>query len=120
MAQCLGCRISDQRDLVRTLNFRSVLEQVTFTPCLVLIKARKWWTDLDEAGVYFVPNVCSPRDLLARPDNMAENVPHTHKYMIEKPFKYLYLQNHCTALMKLVMYHLGLLLIIVCSNVDLG
>ena len=26
------------------------------------------WTDFDEAEDYFVPNVCSPRDLLARPD----------------------------------------------------
>ena len=41
------------------------------------------WTDFDEAEDYFVPNVCSPRDLLARPDNMDETVPHTHKYMIE-------------------------------------
>ena len=41
------------------------------------------WTDFDEAEDYFVPNVCSPRDLLTRPDNMDETVPHTHKYMIE-------------------------------------
>ena len=41
------------------------------------------WTDFDEAEDYFVPNVCSPRNLLARPDNMGETVPHTHKYMIE-------------------------------------
>ena len=40
------------------------------------------WTDFDKAEDYFVPNVCSPRDLLARPDNMDETVPHTHKYMI--------------------------------------
>ena len=44
---------------------------------------RPTWTDFDEAGDYFVPNVCSPRDLLARPDNMDETVPHTHKNMIE-------------------------------------
>ena len=44
---------------------------------------RLTWTDFDEAGDYFVPNVCSPRDLLARPDNMDETVPHTHKNMIE-------------------------------------
>ena len=41
------------------------------------------WTDFDEAEDYFVPNVCSPRDLLTRLDNMDETVPHTHKYMIE-------------------------------------
>ena len=40
-------------------------------------------TDFNEAEDYFVPNVCSPRDLLARPDNIDETVPHTHKYMIE-------------------------------------
>ena len=41
------------------------------------------WTDFDKAEDYFVSNVCSPRNLLARPDNMDETVPHTHKYMIE-------------------------------------
>ena len=35
------------------------------------------WTDCDEAGDYVVPNVLSPRDLVSRPDNMDENVPHT-------------------------------------------
>ena len=30
-----------------------------------------------------MPNVSSPRDLLAKPDNMDETVPHTHKNMIE-------------------------------------
>ena len=44
---------------------------------------RPTWTDFDEAGDYFVPNACSPRDLLTRPDNMDETVPHTHKNMIE-------------------------------------
>ena len=44
---------------------------------------RPTWTDFDEAGDYFVPNVCSPRDLLARTDNMDETVPHTNKNMIE-------------------------------------
>ena len=38
---------------------------------------RPTWTDFDEAGDYFVPNVCSPRDLLATPDNMDETV-HTN------------------------------------------
>ena len=36
------------------------------------------WTDCDEAGDYVVPNVFSPRDLVSRPDNMDETVPHTH------------------------------------------
>ena len=53
-------------------------------PCLVLVEPRKqWtdgrptWTDCDEAGDYVVPNVLSPRDLVFRPDNMDETVPHT-------------------------------------------
>ena len=41
---------------------------------------RPTWTYFDEAGDYFVPNVCSPRDLLARPDNMDKTVPHTHTH----------------------------------------
>ena len=36
------------------------------------------WTDCDEAGDYVVPNVLSPRDLVFRPDNMDETVPHTN------------------------------------------
>ena len=39
---------------------------------------RPIWTDCDEAGDYVVPNVLSPRDLVFRPDNMDETVPHTH------------------------------------------
>ena len=35
-------------------------------------------TDCDVAGDYVVPNVLSPRDLVFRPDNMDETVPHTH------------------------------------------
>ena len=35
------------------------------------------WTDCDEGGDYVVPNVLSPRDLVSRPDNMDETVPHT-------------------------------------------
>ena len=35
------------------------------------------WTDCEEAGDYVVPNVLSPRDLVFRPDNMDETVPHT-------------------------------------------
>ena len=37
---------------------------------------RPTWTDCDEAGDYVVPNVLSPRDLVSRPDNMDETVPH--------------------------------------------
>ena len=37
---------------------------------------RLTWTDCDEAGDYVVPNVLSPRDLVSRPDNMDETVPH--------------------------------------------
>ena len=38
---------------------------------------RPTWTDCDGAGDYVVPNVLSPRDLVFRPDNMDETVPHT-------------------------------------------
>ena len=38
---------------------------------------RPTWTDCDEAGDYVVPNVLIPRDLVFRPDNMDETVPHT-------------------------------------------
>ena len=38
---------------------------------------RPTWTDCDKAGDYVVPNVLSPRDLVFRPDNMDETVPHT-------------------------------------------
>ena len=38
---------------------------------------RPTWTDWDEAGDYVVPNVLSPRDLVFRPDNIDETVPHT-------------------------------------------
>ena len=38
---------------------------------------RPTWTDCDEAGDYVVPNLLSPRDLVFRPDNMDETVPHT-------------------------------------------
>ena len=40
---------------------------------------RPTWTDCDEAGEYVVPNVLSPRDLVSRPDNMDETVPHTQR-----------------------------------------
>ena len=38
---------------------------------------RPTWTDCDEAGDYVAPNVLSPRDLVFRPDNMDETVPHS-------------------------------------------
>ena len=37
---------------------------------------RPIWTDCDEPRDYVVPNVLSPRDLVFRPDNMDETVPH--------------------------------------------
>ena len=37
---------------------------------------RPTWTDCDEAGDYVVPNVLSPWDIVFRPDNMDETVPH--------------------------------------------
>ena len=40
------------------------------------VDGRPTWTDCDEAGDYVVPNVLSPRDLVFRPDNMDETVPH--------------------------------------------
>ena len=40
------------------------------------------WTDCDEAGDCVVPNVLSPRDLVSRPDNMDETVPHTYTQFI--------------------------------------
>ena len=56
---------------------------------------RPTWTDFDEAGDYVVPNVLSPRDLVFRPDNMDETVPHTilrvaiRKYLAYKAFNYV-------------------------------
>ena len=46
---------------------------------------RSTWTNCDKAGDYVVPNVLSPRDLVFRPDNMDETVPHTtSKYTNDK------------------------------------
>ena len=48
VAQWLGCRISDQGvpgSNPGRCTFRRGLEQVTFMPCLVLVKPRKRWTD---------------------------------------------------------------------------
>ena len=47
------------------------------------MNGRPTWTDCDEAGDYVVPNVLSPRDLVFRPDNMDETVPHTMKFYLE-------------------------------------
>ena len=47
---------------------------------------RPTWTECDEAGDNVVPNVLSPRDLVFRPDNMDETVPHkkarNHRYSL--------------------------------------
>ena len=43
---------------------------------------RPTWSDCDEAGDYVVANVLSPRDLVSRPDNMDETVPHKQVYLI--------------------------------------
>ena len=48
---------------------------------------RPTWTDCDEARDYVVPNVFSPRDLVSRPDNMGETVPHTFNHL--EAFYYL-------------------------------
>ena len=86
MAQWLGCRISDHGvpgSNPGRCTFRCGLEQVTFTLLSTgwtqeAVDGRPTWTDCDEAGDYIVPNVLSPRDLVFRPDNMDETVPHTH------------------------------------------
>ena len=54
------------------------MSYLSHLPCLVLVEPRKRWTDdCDDAGDYVVPTVLSPRDLVFRPDNMDETVPHT-------------------------------------------
>ena len=45
---------------------------------------RPTWTYCDEAGDYVVPNVLSPRDLVFRPDNMDETVPHIYKFLKQR------------------------------------
>ena len=45
---------------------------------------RPTWTDSDEAGEYVGPNVLSPRDLVFRPVNMDETVPHIRGNKQEK------------------------------------
>ena len=85
VAQWLGRRISDQGvpgSNPGRCTFRCGLEQVTFTLLSTgwtqeAVDGRPTWTDCDEAGDYIVPNVLSPRDLVFRPDNKDETVPHT-------------------------------------------
>ena len=47
---------------------------------------RPTWTDCDEAGDYVVPNLLSPMDLVFRPDNMDETVPHIC-YVLEQKYE---------------------------------
>ena len=67
------------------------LEQITFTPCLLLVKPRKRWTDdrLGQTVMGLVSMLClmclvQDRDLVSRPDNMDETVPHTLTQISEK------------------------------------
>ena len=77
LAQWLASRTTDQGvpgSRPGRVAVRCGLEQVKFTPCLVMVTPRKLTrTDCDEAGVYVV---LSPRDLVSRPDNMDETVLH--------------------------------------------
>ena len=41
------------------------------------MEGRPTWTDCDEAGDCVLTNMLSTRDLVSRPDNMDESVPHT-------------------------------------------
>ena len=50
-----------------------------FGPSGPWFEPRSTWTDCDEAGDYVVPNVLSPRDIVFRPDNMNETVPHYYR-----------------------------------------
>ena len=66
-------------------------EQITFTPCLLLVKPRKRWTDdrLVQTVTGVVSMLClmclvQDRDLVSRPDNMDETVPHTLTQISEK------------------------------------
>ena len=49
---------------------------------------RQTWTDCDEAGDYVVPKVLSPRDLVFRPDNVDETVPHTQFELSTIAYRY--------------------------------
>ena len=59
---------------------------------------RPTWTYCDEAGDYVVPNVLSPRDLVSRPDNMDETVPHTGREDVSGPGVYFHSQCDPTLL----------------------
>ena len=56
---------------------------------------RPTWTDCDEDGDYVVPNVLSPRDLVFRPDNMDETVPHTLSGVFKHCNVHVYKTNEC-------------------------
>ena len=66
---------------------------------------RPTWTDFDEAGYYVVPNVLSARDLVSRPDNMDETVPHAkvapHKIELSLAEHF---QRRCFKIMVIYMY----------------
>ena len=64
---------------------------------------RPTWTYCDEAGDYVVPNVLSPRDLVFRPDNMDETVPHTVARRISTSFNSMTLITRLVELSKLFM-----------------
>ena len=61
---------------------------------------RPTWTDCYEAGDYVVSNVLSPRDLVFRPDNMDETVPHKMQMqtLIRLLFLFLVFRLHCSML----------------------
>ena len=52
---------------------------------------RPTWTDCDEAEDYVVPNVLSPSDLVFRPDNMDETVPHIIAFFLK--YKPVYISS---------------------------
>ena len=61
---------------------------------------RPAWTDFDGAGDYVVPNVLSSRDLVFRPDNMDETVPHIiyiNFVELESPMLHAQFQDHRTS-----------------------
>ena len=92
MAQWLGRGISDQGvpgSNSDRCTFR--LEQVTTQEA---VEGRPTWTDCDEAGDYVVPNVLKSRDLVLRPDNMDETVPHNIcKTLCQRHARFR--ANHC-------------------------
>ena len=63
------------------------------------MNGRSTWTDCGEAGDYVLPNVTSTRDVVSRPDNMDETVPHTHE--VSSPFIWsetVLISSFCTTL----------------------